>query len=138
MSTKMEIISRTFNVKIVEVTGQALRINPGFGGYQLQVDYPSGPTLEPGMTVCGSLHAVTPQLWTPQSGGRFIEPLRGRPYRLQGTVAAHLEPNGMLLDVGIPVHVAIDGHQRAAELPIETVVHCYCRPPMTFRSEESP
>ena len=128
MAEAVDTIDPHFTAKVTEVSGQTVKFCPGLGGYMLQVGFDPSQDLKAGQHLRCTLHAEAPQLWSCQTGGRFIEPLRGRPYRLQGTVAAHLAEKQLLLDVGILVHVAITGAQSAKEFPLQTLIHCYCRP----------
>lgn len=117
-----------FTAKVTEVESQTVKICPGLDGYLLAVGFHPSENLKAGQQLQCTLHAETPQVWSCNTGGRFIEPLRGRPYRLQGTVAGHLSEKQFLLDVGICIHVTITGGQTAKEFPLHSLIHCYCHP----------
>src|SRR5262245_8742358 len=48
---------------------------------------PTGPiTAQPGKRIIGTIRAKSRRIDVVQTGGRFIEPVYGRPRRVQGTV----------------------------------------------------
>lgn len=65
--------------------------------YVLHVASQSAPTLTPGAKVRGRLHAHARRIDIIRSGGCYIEPVEGRPRRIQGRVVSVDEINDALL-----------------------------------------
>lgn len=76
-------------------------------------------TLSPGQRVSGTIHA---QAWKAEAvalGGNYVEPLLGRPRRMQGTVLAVNEAaNELTLHVGYDVVVKLPERYKAGNYAI--------------------
>ncbi|MBL0871763.1 MAG: hypothetical protein IBJ18_14430 [Phycisphaerales bacterium] len=79
-----------------------------------------------------------------RTGGRFIEPVLGRPRKLQGTVLQHLQnENSLLVDAAgavavdgqpLPVIVKLtDNRQSPAQFPLGTMITCDVLEGATFQ-----
>ena len=84
-----------------------------------------GPSASAGQRLRGTLHAVARKVWPVTAGGRFVEPVFGRPRRLQGLVlGADESGNALWVDAGGLKVVATLGHagQKVADFPPQTLV----------------
>lgn len=72
--------------------------------YQVHL-IPTAPvTAKPGHRVIGKIRMSARRIDEVKSGGRFLEPVFGRPRRVQGTVIA-IESDAIVLNAGVPVWV---------------------------------
>ena len=72
--------------------------------YELHV-LPAGPiATPPGKRIIGTIRARARRIDTVETGGRYIEPVYGRPRRIQGTVIA-IAGDAIVVDAGVPIHV---------------------------------
>jgi hypothetical protein len=79
-------------------------------------------TAEPGKRIIGKVRTKSRRIDIVKTGGRFIEPVFGKPRRMQGTVTAN-EGGSLVVDVTIPVTVEPgDARQKAADFPVGTLV----------------
>lgn len=73
---------------------------------------------EIGKTIIGTIRAKARRIDVVQSGGRYLEPVYGRPRRVQGSVIA-IEGNSVVVNAGVPVHVEpTDARQTAASFEV--------------------
>ncbi|MFI4883134.1 MAG: hypothetical protein ACIAQU_11175 [Phycisphaerales bacterium JB064] len=84
---------------------------------------PAAPVkAEPGDKVFGTIQARARRVDRVPSGGRFVEPVIGRPRRVQGRVVAH-EGDAIVVDAGVPMHCSLtDGRQHAKDFPVGDMV----------------
>lgn len=84
---------------------------------------PTGPVkAQPGDKVFGTISARARRVDKVPSGGQFVEPVIGRPRRVQGRVVAK-EADKIVVDAGVPIHCSLtDGRQHAADFPIGDMV----------------
>lgn len=70
-----------------------------------------------GKRLIGTIRAEAKRIDVVQSGGRYIEPVYGRPRRVQGAVVAIDEAaGGVVVNCGVPVLcIPTDGRQAAAQ-----------------------
>ncbi|MCW5757230.1 MAG: hypothetical protein KIT54_08355 [Phycisphaeraceae bacterium] len=88
------------------------------------------PTLpikaEPGDKVFGTIHARARRVDVVPSGGKYVEPVIGRPRRVQGRVIGHVEvPGGdqLVIDAGVPMHFTlVDARQHARDFAVGDLV----------------
>lgn len=67
-----------------------------------------------GKRLIGTIHARAKRIDTVQTGGRYVEPVYGRPRRVQGTVVA-VEGGEVVVDAGMPIHCTpTDPRQQAS------------------------
>lgn len=67
-----------------------------------------------GALVHGTIHAQARRIDRVGGGGRFIEPVVGRPRRVQGSVVV-VEGDAVVVNAGVPIHcVPTDPRQRAS------------------------
>ena len=88
--------------------------------YELHL-IPDGPvTAQLGKRLVGEIHSQARRIDESQTGGRFVEPLYGRPRRIQGSiVAVDAKMNTLLVNAGVPIHVTpTDARQKAADFTV--------------------
>lgn len=74
-------------------------------------------TTEPGKRIVGTIHAQARRIDRVDTGGRYVEPVFGRPRRVQGRVVA-VEPQAgeVVVHAGVPIHCRpTDPRQNAAD-----------------------
>ncbi|HEX8877768.1 MAG TPA: hypothetical protein VF777_13540 [Phycisphaerales bacterium] len=59
---------------------------------------------EIGKTIVGTVRAKARRIDVVQSGGRYLEPVFGRPRRIQGSIVA-IDGSSVVVNAGVPVHV---------------------------------
>lgn len=86
--------------------------------YELHL-VPTAPvTSKPGNRIIGTVRVSARRIDEVQSGGRYLEPVFGRPRRVQGTVIA-IEPDAVVVNAGVPVWVKpTDARQSAANFAV--------------------
>lgn len=99
-------------------TGPALvKISFPNTSYELHLVTEGAIPTEPGKRILGVIRAQARRIDVVRTGGRYVEPLAGRPRRVQGTViAVDAAANVVVVDAGMPVHVTpTDKRQKAAD-----------------------
>lgn len=92
---------------------------------------------EPGKKVHGVIRAKARRIDTVQTGGRYVEPVFGRPRRVQGTVIS-ASATEILINAGVPIHLSpTDARQKAADFQPGQFVSCDVMDGATFE-EKSP
>ncbi len=83
--------------------------------YELHL-MPSGPVAtQPGKRLIGTIHVQARRIDVTQTGGQYIEPVIGRPRRMQGTIIA-VRDGVLVVDAGTIVHCTPgDSRQEAAD-----------------------
>ncbi len=73
---------------------------------------------KPGKKVVGTIRARAKRIDTCTTGGKFIDPVLGRPRRVQGSVLA-IEGDSVVVNTGIPIHcVPTDPRQKASDFEV--------------------
>jgi len=74
-------------------------------------------TTEPGRRIIGTIHAQARRIDRVETGGRYVEPVFGRPRRVQGrVVAVEPESNEVVVHAGVPIHCRpTDERQKATD-----------------------
>ncbi len=115
----------TFIGKVVQTTREGLVVLAvSQSDYRLHVVPPTGFAPAAGEKVTASLHAQAMRVDAISAGGRYIEPVDGRPRRVQGTVLSH-DPASRTITVaaGVPVVCTLtDTRQKPADFPVGTMV----------------
>lgn len=86
--------------------------------YQLHL-VPTAPVaLEPGRRLMGVIRAQARRIDEVKTGGKYVEPVYGRPRRVQGRVVA-IEPTAVVVDAGVPIHCTpTDARQKPAQFTV--------------------
>lgn len=100
---------------------------PGFitfeiptSNYKLHL-IPTAPvTVAAGKRLIGTVTVQARRVDETKTGGRFIEPVYGRPRRVQGNIVAVDEgANIIVVNAGVPVHIKLtDPRQKAADFTV--------------------
>ncbi|HYD00097.1 MAG TPA: hypothetical protein VEB22_02625 [Phycisphaerales bacterium] len=101
--------------------------------YQIHLRQDGPVSAQVGKRISGVIHASARRVDATARGGRFIEPVIGRPRRIQGTVLAHdAAANTITVDcagsaavdgVGLPVVCKLtDPRQKPEQFPVGTLV----------------
>lgn len=114
----------TFREAIPATATKPAHVRLGFANtsYDLHL-LPTGPVkAEPGDKVFGTISARARRVDIVPSGGQYVEPVMGRPRRVQGRVVAR-EGDKIVVDAGVPIHCSLtDDRQHAADFPIGDMV----------------
>ena len=79
----------------------------------------TGESLTPGSRIGGTIACRAYKAEAVSDGGNYVEPLFGRPRRMQGRVIElHLGENALTVEVGYPVRVKLPAHQGAAAFAV--------------------
>ncbi len=97
---------------------------------------PTAPvSTEVGKRVRGVIRAQARRIDVTQTGGRFVEPVYGRPRRIQGLIVA-VDPGADTVTVqvhsDVPIVCKTNGQQRAAEFKVGQFVGFDVAPGATF------
>ncbi len=76
----------TIVARLLSRSGDTVVLAMPGSDYQLHLYAPADPGCTPGSRVTGRIAADAARVDVVPAGGRFIEPVIGRPFRLQGTV----------------------------------------------------
>jgi hypothetical protein len=92
--------------------------------YELHLVPASPVTVDQGKRLLGTITASARRLDVVESGGRYIEPVMGRPRRVQGTVIA-TSPTHVVVDAAVPIHLALtDQRQSPSQFSPGQFVSC--------------
>jgi hypothetical protein len=70
---------------------------------------------EAGKRIVGTIRAEAKRIDVVTTGGRYVEPVLGRPRRVQGVVVA-IEKGAVVVNAGVPIHCTpTDDRQRAED-----------------------
>ncbi|MBL8765007.1 MAG: hypothetical protein JNM07_12130 [Phycisphaerae bacterium] len=128
---------------VLERSVEATATRPGYivmsvpnTSYALHLSPAAPVRAAPGKRLIGTIHAQARRIDRVGAGGRYIEPVAGRPRRVQGTVIARDSGAGTItLNCGVPVCVRTDGRQKAEEFGIGELVACDFVEMAEFREE---
>lgn len=114
-------------VRLREVSNEKVRFTVPGTEYDLEAAPGAslGPPAAAGKRLSAALHVVARKVWPVTAGGRFVEPVYGRPRRLQGVVLGADEAhNALWVDAGGLKVVARLGHagQRVADFAVSSLV----------------
>jgi hypothetical protein len=93
--------------------------------YAIHLQYPDAalPSLQSKLAtiskrLLGTIHAQAKRIDVVQTGGQYVEPVMGRPRRVQGTVVA-IKGNEVVVDAGVPIHCTpTDSRQNASQFQV--------------------
>lgn len=86
-----------------------------------------------GKRLLGTVRGRAQRMWQADAGGCFIEPVWGAPRIVQGRVlAVDRDANAVLLDLVIPVWLALEASQDANAFKTGDMLNCYCESGMRF------
>lgn len=77
-----------------------------------------------GKRLLGTIRAQARRLDVVATGGRYVEPVMGRPRRVQGTVV-RTESGKLVVDAGMPIHLDLtDERQKSEDFTAGQMVTC--------------
>lgn len=87
--------------------------------YQLKLKVYQRPSTEIGKRITGTIRAEARRIDVVKTGGRYVEPVMGRPRRVQGEIVA-IDPGAQTVTVhaGVPIMCKTDGRQRAEQFQV--------------------
>lgn len=107
--------------RIEEVRGDVIVLSIPGTDYRLHL-VASGAG-QAGDRVHGQIHANAKRVDVVPSGGKYVEPVFGRPRRVQGRViGADPATNSILVDAAVPVYARLMPHQTLAQFAIGQMV----------------
>jgi hypothetical protein len=99
--------------------GQVTLKVPGFNYANSFIITGSAATLNPGARVRGTIHAPAWKVDRVELGGNYVEPLFGRPRRMQGTIlAVDAAANALRVQVGYEATVKLPAKYKAADYKV--------------------
>jgi hypothetical protein len=106
--------------EVVEATATHpafLKISIPNTSYELHLLPTGHVATAPGKRIVGTIRARCRRIDEVLTGGRFIEPVYGRPRRVQGTIVAIDTPgNAIVVDATVPIHCTpTDPRQKATD-----------------------
>jgi hypothetical protein len=117
------ILARGTLLEVVQATATLpgyIRFTVPNSSYDLHL-IPTAPILtEPGRRLIGTIHAKARRIDKVKTGGRFVEPVYGRPRRVQGAVVAVDAANNIIVvNAGVPIHITpTDQRQTAGDFEV--------------------
>ncbi len=73
--------------------------------YELHLRCEPDASLEPGKRIIGTIHARARRIDVVGTGGRYVEPVVGRPRRVQGMIVAlETATSEIVVHAGVPIH----------------------------------
>jgi len=105
--------------------------------YQLHLIPTAAPGVALGKRLIGVIRAQARRVDVVKSGGRFVEPVAGRPRRVQGIVVARdASSNTITVNAGVPLVLTLtDPRQRAEQFADGDFVSCDVLDGATFTPE---
>jgi hypothetical protein len=92
--------------------------------YELHLIPGAAVSTPEGKRILGVIRAKARRVDVVQTGGRYVEPVMGRPRRVQGTVIAVNEGRrSIVVDAGVPIECELtDERQRSSDFPVGVLV----------------
>ncbi|MCA9279435.1 MAG: hypothetical protein H6815_09065 [Phycisphaeraceae bacterium] len=94
--------------------------------YQMHLVCAAGVSTPVGKRCIGTIHAQAKRVDVVRTGGKYIDPVIGKPRRIQGRVVS-TDPsrNVVVIDAGVPFHCTLtDARQQASDFNHGDVVAC--------------
>jgi len=108
--------------------------------YQTHLVLAAPITGEIGKRILGTISVDARRVDAVDTGGKYIEPVYGRPRRVQGRVISHNDSaRTLVVDAGIPIHLhLLDERQRPSGFPDGELVSCDVLDGATFTQAPTP
>ena len=104
--------------------------------YRLHLAVDADLDAQPGRRIRGRVRGRALRMHRASAGGNFIEPLQGRPRIVQGIVlAVDPDANEVVLDLVVPVRIAMHADQAAGTFSTGDVVNFYMESGTRFEAE---
>jgi hypothetical protein len=102
--------------------------------YELHLAPAAPVRTEPGKKVLGVIRAKARRIDTVETGGRYVEPVFGRPRRVQGTVIS--VGDSVLVNAGVPIHLTpTDPRQKLSDFQPGQFISCDVMDGATFEEK---
>jgi hypothetical protein len=103
-----------------------VKLNVPNTSYELHLRPTGAITGAPAKRLIGTIAAQARRIDMVETGGRYLEPVYGRPRRVQGTVVSGDDSRRVLvIDAGVPIHLTLgDQRQRPSDFAPGTLVSC--------------
>ncbi|MFI4915730.1 MAG: hypothetical protein ACIAS6_04395 [Phycisphaerales bacterium JB060] len=114
----------TFREAIPATATRPAHVRLGFANtsYDLHLLPTSPVKAEPGDKVFGTIQARARRIDPVPSGGMYVEPVIGRPRRVQGRIVGH-GSDTIIVDAGVPFHCTLtDDRQHAQDFKVGDMV----------------
>ena len=98
---------------LVSTDGEAVTISIPDTNYQLRLIALGEITTRPGKRIIGTVRAQALRVDEVRTGGRFVEPVFGRPRRVQGRIIA-IKDGAIVVDAGLPIHCTLTDRRQSA------------------------
>ncbi len=105
--------------------------------YQMHLATPAPVRAEVGKRILGTIRVDARRIDAVDTGGKYVEPVFGRPRRVQGRVLL-LNPSArtLIVDAGMPIHLhLLDDRQRPGDFAPGDLVSCDVREGATFTQQ---
>ncbi len=90
--------------------------------YELHLLPVASPRTEVSKRILGIVRAKARRIDIVQTGGKFVEPVSGRPRRVQGRVVS-VVGDSVVVDAGVPIHITpTDPRQKASDFQPGAIV----------------
>ena len=131
-----EKLARGVLARVGELDGEkAVTIAFPDTNYEIQLILDGDIPCETGKRIVGTVSARAKRIDVVDSGGRFIEPIYGRPRRVQGRVVA-IKGDAVVVDAGVIVHCTpTDARQSATDFEPGQLVCFDVLKGATFRAQ---
>lgn len=97
----------------------------------------AAPFPEIGKRIIGTIKAQARRIDTVGAGGQYLEPVFGRPRRVQGTVTA-LKGDAVVIQAGVPIHCTPTAPgQKASDFEVGDFVTCAVLDGASFTQQHS-
>ncbi len=122
MATETKTDPRVGQVRLVDRAGDWVMLSIPDTHYRLHLKAASPLEAEVGRRVRGVIRVSVWKVDFVSRGGAYIEPLFGRPRRVQGRVIAHQsDRNGIVLGIaGCPITADLPDRWQASQIPLGT------------------
>ncbi|MEC9374363.1 MAG: hypothetical protein VYC34_10995 [Planctomycetota bacterium] len=101
--------------------------------YKILLMTPEKVATPEGKRISGTIRAAAKRVDVIPAGGRYVEPVMGRPRRVQGRVISVIETEGALVvSAGVPVVCKLGALQKASDFKVGQMVSMNVAPDATF------
>lgn len=104
---------------LAEASDERIILSVPGTSYQIHLGVYQRPSTQVGKPIVGTIRAQARRIDVVRTGGRYIEPVYGRPRRVQGAViAVDQGQQTVTVDAGVPMVCKVDAGQRAEQFKV--------------------
>lgn len=119
--------------RLLEKQGRQLVLGKPGAAYRVHLTSAVEVSEEEGDWIRGRIVAQPVRIDIVKAGGRLIEPLQGRPRRVQGTICAlDAKRNGVVIKAALPMVLLLPANQQLAQFQEGQMVSCDVKPGAVF------